>query len=71
MLMAPMAMMAEPQHQKMNPEQRAVLQAKTLRLHLDLTSAQEVIVKTQKQKTCQAMKENFINWTKSWPLRQR
>jgi hypothetical protein len=49
MLMAPIAMMAQPQHQKyqkMNPEQRAVLQAKTLRLHLDLTSAQEEKVKT-------------------------
>jgi len=46
MLMAPMAMMAELQYQKMNPEQRAVLQAKTLRLHMDLTSAQEEKVKT-------------------------
>jgi protein CpxP len=49
MLMAPIAMMEQPQHQKyqkMNPEQRAVLQAKTLRLHLDLTSAQEEKVKT-------------------------
>ena len=64
MLMAPMAMMAEPQHQKhqkMNPEQRAVLQAKTLRLHLDLTSTQEEKVKTllvEQMETKKSHREN-------------
>lgn len=61
MLMAPMAMMAEPQHQKMNPEQRAVLQAKTLRLHLDLTSAQEEKVKTLLVEQMEAKKSHREN----------
>lgn len=64
MLMAPMAMMAQPQHQKhqkMNPEQRAVLQAKTLRLHLDLTSAQEEKVKTLLVEQMEAKKSHREN----------
>merc|ERR1711998_654794 len=61
MSMAPMAMMAEPQHQKMNPEQRAVLQAKTLRLHLDLTSAQEEKVKTLLVEQMEAKKSHREN----------
>ena len=64
MLMAPIAMMAQPQHQKhqkMNPEQRAVLQAKTLRLHLDLTSAQEEKVKTLLVEQMEAKKSHREN----------
>lgn len=64
MLMAPMAMMAQPQnqkHQKINPEQRAVLQAKTLRLHLDLTSAQEEKVKTLLVEQMEAKKSHREN----------
>ena len=64
MIMAPIAMMAQPQHQKhqkMNPEQRAVLQAKTLRLHLDLTSAQEEKVKTLLVEQMEAKKSHREN----------
>ena len=64
MLMAPSAMGAQPQHQKhqkMNPEQRAVLQAKTLRLHLDLTSVQEEKVKTLLVEQMEAKKSHREN----------
>ena len=64
MIMAPIAMMAQPQHQKhqkMNPEQRTVLQAKTLRLHLDLTSAQEEKVKTLLVEQMEAKKSHREN----------
>lgn len=58
LLVLPLRLMAQAPHQKeekMTTEQQAVLRAKTLRLHLDLTDAQE----TQLKKVFQSQMESI------------
>lgn len=58
LLVLPLSLMAQAPHQKeekMTTEQQAVLRAKTLRLHLDLTDAQE----TQLKKVFQSQMESI------------
>ena len=59
LLALPLGLMAQPPHQmgeKMTPEQHAVLKAKAMRLHLDLTTAQEEQIKELLQNQIQAIK---------------
>lgn len=58
MLTLPLTVMAQPNHQKkgkMSPEQQAVLKAKAMRLHLDLTQTQEGKIKNVLQNQMQKM----------------
>ncbi len=59
LLALPLSLMSQPHHHKgmkMNPEEQAVLKAKAMRLHLDLTEAQEGKIKNVIQNQLQAMK---------------
>lgn len=61
LLTLPLTLLAQPHHhkgEKMNPEQQAVLKAKSLRLHLDLTETQEAAIKSVLQNQIQTMENH-------------